>query len=166
MSRPHANTAEILRLLAASPQPELSTTLNDEAIRLALKRAAEACETVDQVERERDSAAMSAAACWSLLDRVATALDSQPSAADAGAWEAYMLADDIRRAHAAEPPEALQRLERERQTARRCIRAAMAMVVALRERDMARVRACIGVFEEANQEYEAVASWRGTSTSE
>jgi hypothetical protein len=34
----------------------------------------------------------------------------------------------------------------------------MALVVALRERDTARVHACIEVFEEANQAYEAIGS--------
>jgi hypothetical protein len=40
--------------------------------------------------------------------------------------------------------------------ARQCIRAATALAVALHERDTARVRACIEVFEDANQAYEAV----------
>jgi hypothetical protein len=40
----------------------------------------------------------------------------------------------------------------------RCIRAARALVVAVRERDMARLRACIEVFEEANKAYEGFSS--------
>lgn len=46
--------------------------------------------------------------------------------------------------------------------ARRCIRSATALVVALREHDPVRVRACIEVFEEANQAYEAAGSYPRT----
>jgi hypothetical protein len=158
MSGLHANTAEVLRMLAASPQPELFSSLTDDAIRLVLKLAAEACERLDEAEQERDLVAMHATEWRSLLDRVATVLDAQPSPAEGGTWEAFTLAEEVRRARAVEPPAAGHRLQQERLAARRCIRAATALVVALRERDMARVRACIAVFEEANQACEAVGS--------
>ncbi len=158
MSGLHANTAEVLRMLAASPQAELFSSLTDEGVRLVLKLAAEACEHLDDVEQERDLAAMRAAEWRSLLDRVAVILDAQPSPAEGGTWEAYTLAEEVRRARAAEPPAAGHRLQQERRAARHCIRAATALVVALRERDMGRVRACIEVFEEANQAYEAFGS--------
>src|SRR5215211_6955030 len=98
----HANTAEVLRMLAASPQPELFSTLTDEGIRLVLKLAAEACEHLDEAEQERDLAAMHAAELRSLLDRVAVVLDAQPSPAEGGAWELYTLAEEIRRAQVVE----------------------------------------------------------------
>ncbi|HZC99767.1 MAG TPA: hypothetical protein VFA46_06110 [Actinomycetes bacterium] len=156
MSRLHANTAEVLRMLAASPQPDLFDTLTDEAVRLVLKLAAEACENLDEVEQERDQAVIYAADLRSLLDRVAVVLDALPSPAEGGGWEAYALAEEVRLAQAVEPPDGGHRLHHERSAARRCVRAAMALVVALRERDMARVRACIEVLEEANRAYEAV----------
>jgi hypothetical protein len=158
MSRLHANAAEVLRMLAASPKPELLDSLTDEGIRFVLKLAAEACEHHDEAEQERDLAAMHVAELRSLLDRVAVVLDAQPSPAEGGTWEAYALAEEVRLARAVEPPVAGQHLQHERQAARRCVQAATALVVALREREPARVRACIEVFEEANQAYEAVGS--------
>jgi hypothetical protein len=155
MSGLHANTAEVLRMLAASPQVELFSSLTDDAIRFVLKLAAEACERFDEAEQERDLAAMHAAEWRSLLDRVAIVLDAQPSPAEGGTWEAYTLAEEVRRARAVEPPAAGHRLRQERLAARRCIRTATALVVALRQRDMARVRACIEVFDQAHQAYEA-----------
>jgi hypothetical protein len=155
MSGLHSNTAEVLRMLAASPQPELLSSLTDEGIRLVLKLAAEACEHLDEVEQERDLATIRAAEWRSLLDRVAVVLEAQPSPAEGGTWEVYTLAEEVRRARAVEPPAAGHDLQQERLAARRCIRAATALVVALRQRDMARVRACIEVFEQANQAYEA-----------
>jgi hypothetical protein len=151
----HANTAEVLRMLAASPQPELFSSLTDEGVRLVLKLAAEACEHLDDVEQQRDLAAMHATEWRSLLDRVAVVLEAQPSPAEGGTWEVYTLAEEVRVARAAEPPAAGNRVQQERWAARRCIRAATALVVALREHDTARVRACIEVFEQANQAYEA-----------
>src|SRR6266545_1245544 len=145
MSRRRANTAAVLRMLAAGPQPELLSSLTDEGIKLVLKLAAEACERLDEAEQERDLAAVHATELRSLLHRVAIVLDTQPSPAEGGTWEAYTLAEDVRRAVAVEPPAAGQRLQQERLAARRCIRAATALVVALRERDTARVRACIEV---------------------
>jgi hypothetical protein len=158
MHRIHANAAEVLRMLAASPQHELLSSLTAEGIRLVLKVAAEACENLDEVEQERDMAATYAAEFRSLLDRVAVVLDAQPSPTDGGTWETYTLAEDVRLALTTEPPAAGHRLQQERWAARQCIRAAMALVVALRERDLARVRACIEVFEEANHAYETVAT--------
>jgi hypothetical protein len=102
----HANTAEVLRMLAASPQLELVSSLNDDAIRLVLRLAAEACEHVDEAKQERDAFAIHAADMRSLLDRVAVVLDGQPSPAEGGAWELFTLAEDIRRARAVEPPRA------------------------------------------------------------
>jgi hypothetical protein len=154
----HANTAEVLRMLAASPQPELLDSLTDEGIKLVLKLAADACESLQEAQEERDAAAMHMAELRILLDRVAVVLDAQPSPAEGGTWEAYTLTEEIRLTRAVEPTAARYRLQQERQAARRCIRAATALVVALRERDMARVRACIEVFEEANQAYETVGS--------
>lgn len=158
MSRARANTAAVLRMLAASSRPELLSSLTDEGIKLVLKLAAESCERLDEAEQERDLAAMHAAELRSLLDRVTIVLDTQPSPAEGGTWEAYTLAEDVRRALAVEPPAAGHRLQQQRWTTRRCIRAATALVVALREHDTARVRACIEVFEEANQAYEAANS--------
>ena len=158
MKRGHANAAEVLQMLAASPQSELLSTLTDEAIRFVLKLAAEACENLDATREERDSAVVYAGELRSLLDRVATLLDSQPSPVEGGRWELYSLAEEVRRARAAEQPGAWLRLQDERWAARRCIRAATALVVAVRERDTARLRACIEVFEEANQAYEAIGS--------
>jgi hypothetical protein len=155
MSRVHANTAEVLRMLAGSPQPELFNALTDDAVRLVLKLAAEACENVDDVEQERDQAVMYAAELRSLLDRVAGFIDALPSPAEGGTWETYTLAEEVRLARAVELPAAGRRLVQELWAAQRCVRAATALVVALRERDMARVRACIEVFEEASQAYEA-----------
>jgi hypothetical protein len=66
--------------------------------------------------------------------------------------------EEVRRARAVEPPAAGHRLQQERLAARHCIQAATALTVALRERDMARVRACIAVLEEANRACEAVGS--------
>ncbi len=163
MSSARANAAEILRMLAASPQPELLSSLTDEGIRLVLKLAAGACENLDEVGKERDRAAMYAANLRSLLDRVAVVLEAQPSPAEGGSWETYTLAEEIRLARGVEPSAGGHRLQRERWAARHCIRAATALVVALRERDMARVRACIEVFEDANQAYEAVGFAEGTS---
>jgi hypothetical protein len=94
----------------------------------------------------------------SLLDRVAILLDSQPSPVEGGRWELYTLAEEVRRTRAVEQPGAWLRLQDERWAARRCIRAATALVVAVRERDTARLRACIEVFEEANQAYEGFSS--------
>jgi hypothetical protein len=92
-------------------------------------------------------------------------LDDQPSPAGGGVWEAYTLAEQVRLARAVEPPAAGPRLQQERLAARPCICAAMALVVALREHDMARVPKCVTVFEDANQAYE-VASQHGERTSE
>jgi hypothetical protein len=39
MSGVHANTAVVLRMLAASPQPEFFSRLTDEGVRLVLKLA-------------------------------------------------------------------------------------------------------------------------------
>jgi len=50
MSGVHANTAVVLRMLAASPQPEFFSRLTDEGVRLVLKLAAEAFEHLDEVE--------------------------------------------------------------------------------------------------------------------
>jgi hypothetical protein len=75
----HANAAEVLQMLAASQEPELLSTLTDEAIRFILKLAAEACENLDAARQERDSAVVYASELRSLLDRVAILLDSQPS---------------------------------------------------------------------------------------
>lgn len=158
MSRLRANTAAVLRMLAASPQPELLSSLTDEGIKLVLKLAAEACERLDEAEQERDLATLHAAELRSLLDRVGIVLDTQPSPTEGGTWEAYTLAEDVRRALAVEGPAAEHDLQQQRRAARRCIRAATALVVALRERDTARVRACIEVLEEANQAYEAANS--------
>jgi hypothetical protein len=158
MSSRHTNTAEVLRMLAASPQSELFSSLTDEGIRLILKLAAEACENLDEAEQERDQAAMHAAELRSLLDRVAVVLDAQPSPVQGGTWEAYILAEEVRRMRVIEPPAAGRRLQQQRRAARRCIRTATALVVALRQRDTARVRACVEVFEEANQAYEAAGS--------
>jgi hypothetical protein len=77
----HANAAEVLQMLAASQEPELLSTLTDEAIRFILKLAAEACENLDAAQQERDSAVVYASELRSLLDRVAILLDSQPSLA-------------------------------------------------------------------------------------
>jgi hypothetical protein len=165
MSSLYANAAEVLRMLAASSQADLFSSLTDDAIRLVLKLAAEACEHLDAAELERDAAAMHAAEFRSLLDQVAVVLDDQPSPAEGGAWEAYTLAEQVRLARAVEPPAAGPRLRQERLAARRCIRAATALVVALHEHDMARVRKCVTVFEDANQAYE-VASQHGERTSE
>ena len=96
MSGLHANTAEVLRMLAASPQQELLSSLTDEGVRFVLKLAAEACEHLDEAEQERDQAAMHAAELRSLLDRVAIILDAQPSPAEGGTWEAYTLAEEVR----------------------------------------------------------------------
>jgi hypothetical protein len=41
---------------------------------------------------------------WLLLDRVAIVLDAHTSLAEGGAWEVYTLAEDVRRARAADPP--------------------------------------------------------------
>ena len=131
MSRIHANTAEVLRLLAESPQPELFNTLTDVAGRLVLKLAAEACGHIDDVDQERDHAVMYAAELLSLLNRVATVFVALPSPADGGAWEAYATAEKVRRARAVELPAAGRRLFMELCAARRCVRAATALVVAL-----------------------------------
>jgi hypothetical protein len=154
----HANAAEVLQMLAASREPELLSTLTDEAIRFILKLAAEACENLDAAQQERDSAVVYASELRSLLDRVAILLDSQPSPGEGGRWELYTLAEEVRHARAVEQPDAWLRLQDERWAARRCIRAATALVVAVRERDTARLRACIEVFEEANQAYEGFSS--------
>ena len=145
-------------MLAASPQPELLGSLTDEGVRLVLKLAAEACEHLDEAEQERDLAAMHAAELRSLLARVAVVLDAHPSPAEGGTWETYALAEEVRLAQAVEPPAAGHRFRQERRAARRCVQAATALVVALHEHDMARVRACIEVFEEATRAYEAVCS--------
>ncbi|HZD71414.1 MAG TPA: hypothetical protein VFA45_21655 [Actinomycetes bacterium] len=158
MSSVHANTAEVLRMLAASPQPELLDSLTDEGIRLVLKLAADACEHLDEAEQERQWTAARAADLRSLLERVAVVLDAQPSPPEGGSWETYTLAEEIRLMRAVQPSVAALRLQQERRAAQHCVRAAMAVVVALRERDMARVRACIEVFEEANQAYEVSTS--------
>jgi hypothetical protein len=158
VSRARANTAAVLRMLAASSRPELLSSLTDEGIKLVLKLAAEACERLDEAEQERDQAAMHAAELRSLLDRVAVVLDAQPSPVQGGTWEAYILAEEVRRMRVIEPPAAGRRLQQQRRAARRCIRTATALVVALRQRDTARVRACVEVFEEANQAYEAAGS--------
>jgi hypothetical protein len=152
----HANTAEVLRMLAASLQSELFSSLTDDGIRLVLKLSAEACEHLDEAEQERDVFAMHATEMRSLLDRVAVVLDGQPSPAEGGAWEVYTVAEEIRRARAVEPPTGGHRLQKERFAARHCIRAATALVVALREHDPARVHKCMAAFEEARREYEAV----------
>jgi hypothetical protein len=154
----HANAAEVLQMLAASQEPELLSTLTDEAIRFILQLAAEACENLDAAQQERDSAVVYASELRSLLDRVAILLDSQPSPVEGGRWELYTLAEEVRRTRAVEQPGAWLRLQDERWAARRCIRAATALVVAVRERDTARLRACIEVFEEANQAYEGFSS--------
>jgi hypothetical protein len=130
-----------------------------------LKLAAEACEHVDAAEQERDAAAEYAAELRFLLDRVAVVLDDQRSPAEGGAWEVYALAEEVRRAQTVEPPAAERRPQRERLAARRCIRAATALVVALREHDVPRVRKCVTVFEDANQAFGAV-SQRDEGTSE
>jgi len=80
----HANAAEVLQMLAASREPELLSTLTDEAIRFILQLAAEACENLDAAREERDSAVVYASELRSLLDRVAILLDSQPSPWRAG----------------------------------------------------------------------------------
>jgi hypothetical protein len=154
----HANAAEILRMLAGSPQPELFDTLTDDAVRLVLKLTAEACENLNDVEQERDQAVMYAAELRSLLDRVAALLDALPSPAEGGAWRTYTVAEEVRRARGVKLPAAGQRLFRELSAARQCVRAATALVLALREHDTARVRACVEVFEEANQACEAAGS--------
>jgi hypothetical protein len=158
MSRLHANAAQVLRMLAASAQPELLDSLTDEGVRLVLKLGAEACEHLDEAEQERDVAVMQVAGLRSLLDRVAVILHAQPSPPEGGTWEAYALAEEVRQARTVEPPAAGHHLQQERQAARRCVQAATALVVGLRERDMARVCACIEVFEEATRAYETVCS--------
>jgi hypothetical protein len=150
----YVNTAEVLRMLAASPQPELLDSLTDEGIRLVLKLAAEACEHLDEAEQERDSAAEYAVELRSLLDRVAVVLDAQPPPAEGGTWEAYAVAEEVRLSRAVEPSAAGHRLQQERWAARRCVGAATALVLALRDHDTARVRGCVEVVEAANEAYE------------
>ena len=70
MKSAHANAAEVLQMLAASREPELLSTLTDEAIRFILKLAAEACENLDAAQQERDSAVVYASELRSLLDRL------------------------------------------------------------------------------------------------
>jgi hypothetical protein len=156
MSNLHANAAEVLRMLAASPPADLYSSLTDDAIRLVLKLAAEACEHIDAAEQERDAAAMHAAKLQSLLDRVAVVLDNQLSPAEGGAWDVYTLAEEVRLTRAVEPPAAGPRLQQERLASRHCIRAATALVLALREHDMPRAHKCATMFEDAYQAYEAV----------
>ena len=50
MKSAHANAAEVLQMLAASQEPELLSTLTDEAIRFILQLAAEACENLDAAQ--------------------------------------------------------------------------------------------------------------------
>ena len=78
--------------------------------------------------------------------------ETRPSCTQVSSGRCWI--DEQRRARAVEQPGAWLRLQDERWAARRCIRAATALVVAVRERDTARLRACIEVFEEANQVYE------------
>jgi hypothetical protein len=49
---------------------------------------------------------MYAAQLRSLLHRVTEVLDAQPAPAEGGTWEAYTLAEEVRRALAVEPPAA------------------------------------------------------------
>jgi hypothetical protein len=72
-------------MLAACPERELVDSLTDEGIRLVLKLAAETCDNVNDVEQERDEAAICAAELLSLLDPVAGVFDALPSP-EGGSW--------------------------------------------------------------------------------
>src|SRR4029450_2169129 len=81
-----------------------------------------------------------------------------PKATANPASDLYTLAGGGRGARAVEQPGAWLRLQDERWAARRCIRAATALVVAVRERDTARLRASLAVFRAAHRAYEGFSS--------
>jgi hypothetical protein len=75
----YAITAQVLRMIASSPERVVHSGSDGDPIKHALRVAAEACEQVDRAEVEQQEATIYAAQLWYLLDRASDILDTQPN---------------------------------------------------------------------------------------
>jgi len=154
----YALTAQVLRMLAGSTERVVHSGSEGDPIKHVLCAAAEACERVDQAERERQEAALYAAELWYLLDQAADVLDAQPFPADGGDWEIWTLAHYARVALQAEPHLAGQVLLDELRAARVAVRAAITLAAAQQRGDDEQIRQCLVAFGEASRAWQAAAS--------
>jgi hypothetical protein len=166
MAERYAPAAELLRRLA-SRADRLACDDSDPA-RLTDALAAQACEQVDQAvqaredaEQEREEAMLQAAHLWSLLERVAEAVDAQIAHDDGGTWETLTLAYELRQAVETEPDALGARLLGELHAARVALRAALGLAAAIRRGDSKAAGQCLASFQQASGAYQTAVgrSW-------
>ncbi len=151
-------TAQVLRMIASSPERVVHSGSEGDPIKHALHLAAEACQQVDQAEAEQQEATIYAAQLWYLLDRACDLLDAQPYATDlteGETWDTWTLVNEIRLALQAEAYTAGRVLLDELRAARVAMRTANALAAAQRGGDEEQIRRRLETFEQANRTYKA-----------
>jgi hypothetical protein len=153
----YAITAQVLRMIASSPERVVHSGSDGDPIKHALRVAAEACEQVDGAEVEQQEATIYAAQLWYLLDRASDILDTQPNSTELTedeAWDAWTLVNEIRLALRAKAHAAGRLLLEELCAARVAVRAANALIAAQRGGDPEEIRRCLAAFEQASCVYQ------------
>jgi hypothetical protein len=151
-------TAQVLRMIASSPERVVHSGGDGDPVKHALRVAAEACQQVDRAECEQQEATIYAAELWYLLDRAADILDTQPHPAeliDDQAWGVWTLVNEIRLALRAEAHTAGRVLLEELRAARVAVRAANALAAAQRQGHAEEIDRCLAAFEQASRAYQA-----------
>jgi hypothetical protein len=95
-------TAQMLRLLGSGESSPLDG--NIEFLRSVFRISAEACERLDETDRQLSQALLRIADLEALLARVVEVLETAPLPVDGGSWAVLELAQDVQRAlEGAEP---------------------------------------------------------------
>jgi hypothetical protein len=153
----YAITAQVLRMIASSPERVVHSGSDGDPIKHALRVAADACEQVDRAEVEQQEATIYAAQLWYLLDRASDILDTQPNSTELTedeAWDAWTLVNEIRLALRAKAHAAGRLLLEELCAARVAVRAANALIAAQRGGDPEEIRRCLAAFEQTSCAYQ------------
>jgi hypothetical protein len=96
VSRRFITTAQVLRLLGSGESSPLDG--NIELLRSVFRIGAEACERLDETDRQLTQALLRIADLEALIARVVEVLEAAPLPVDGGSWAALELAQEVQRA--------------------------------------------------------------------
>jgi hypothetical protein len=95
VSRRFITTAQVLRLLGSGESSPLDG--NIELLRSVFRISAEACERLEETDRQLSQALLRIADLEALLARVVEVLETAPLPVDGGSWAVLELAQEIQR---------------------------------------------------------------------
>jgi hypothetical protein len=98
-----STTAQVLRLLGGGEPSPLDG--NIEFLQSVFRISAEACERLDETDRQLSQALLRIADLEALLTRVVGVLETAPLPVDGGSWVVLELTEEVQRALAENPDE-------------------------------------------------------------